>query len=125
MVTWLDRFTGQVYHLSEKQHTAIRNTVARALAAEIRQHTTPQDQADAVATWLQTNYYECVFPLRFGREPQGTFSRGAFLEYTGTEGTPACPTRQNGARSFCRKDASLQSFQPKRSPTHSSRICFL
>lgn len=87
MVTWLDRFTGQVYQLSEGQHTAIRNAVARALTVELRRHSTPQARANAAAAWWQTHYYERVFPLRFGREPQGMFSRGVLLGYTGAAGT--------------------------------------
>ncbi|MGQ9658122.1 MAG: hypothetical protein ACUVV1_09495 [Fimbriimonadales bacterium] len=87
MVTWLDRFTGQVYQLSEGQHTAIRNAVAQSIAAELHSHSTPQAQANAVAAWWQTHYYERVFPLRFGREPQEMFSRGVLLGYTDEAGT--------------------------------------
>jgi hypothetical protein len=91
MATWLDRFTGQRYSLDEEQHDAIRRTVGQAIAAELRPDRILHEQANAVAQWLQTDYYERVFPLRFGRQSQEAFSEGTPLKYVKSNGTLALP----------------------------------
>jgi len=68
MARWLDRFTGQRYSLSDEQVNTVRDAVAQAIAAKLRRGSTPHQQANAVAQWWQTDYYERVFPLRFGKE---------------------------------------------------------
>jgi hypothetical protein len=52
---------------------------------------TPHQQANAVAEWWQTDYYERVFPLRFGRQSQEAFSEGTPLKYVKSNGTLALP----------------------------------
>jgi hypothetical protein len=91
MATWLDRFTGQRYSLSDEQVNTVRDAVAQAIAAKLRRGSTPHQQANAVAEWWQTDYYERVFPLRFGRQPQEAFSEGTPLKYVKSNGTLALP----------------------------------
>jgi hypothetical protein len=91
MATWLDRFTGQKYLLSDEQLNGIRDSVAQAVAAILRNQSTPHAQANAVAQWWQTDYYERVFPLRFGRQSQEAFSEGTPLKYVKSNGTLALP----------------------------------
>ena len=68
MTTWLDRFTGQRYSLSDEQLSTVRDDVAREIAKALRDQNTPQAMANAVAKCWQACYYERVFPLRFGRQ---------------------------------------------------------
>jgi len=91
MATWLDRFTGQRYSLSDEQVNTVRDAVAQAIAAKLRRGSTPHQQANAAAEWWQTDYYERVFPLRFGRQPQGAFTEGAQLGYASADGALALP----------------------------------
>ncbi len=91
MATWLDRFTGQRYSLSDEQVNTVRDAVAQAIAAKLRRGSTPHQQANAAAEWWQTDYYERVFPLRFGRQPQEAFSEGTPLKYVKSNGTLALP----------------------------------
>jgi hypothetical protein len=91
MARWLDRFTGQRYSLSDEQVNTIRDSVAQAVAAILRNQSTPHAQANAVAQWWQTDYYERVFPLRFGRQSQEAFSEGTPLKYVKSNGTLALP----------------------------------
>jgi hypothetical protein len=100
MATWLDRFTGQRYSLSEEQHDAIRRTVGQAIAAELRPDRILHEQANAVAQWWQTDYYERVFPLRFGRQPQGAFTEGAQLGYASADGALALPNNTQWRTGF-------------------------
>jgi hypothetical protein len=91
MATWLDRFTGQRYSLSDEQVNTVRDAVAQAIAAKLRRGSTPHQQANAAAEWWQTDYYERVFPLRFGRQLQEAFSEGTPLKYVKSNGTLALP----------------------------------
>jgi hypothetical protein len=91
MATWLDRFTGQRYSLSDEQVNTVRDAVAQAIAAKLRRGSTPHQQANAAAEWWQTDYYERVFPLRFGRQSQEAFSEGTPLKYVKSNGTLALP----------------------------------
>ena len=91
MATWLDRFAGQRYSLSDEQVNTVRDAVAQAIAAKLRRGSTPHQQANTVAQWWQTDYYERVFPLRFGRQPQGAFTEGAQLGYASADGALALP----------------------------------
>ena len=100
MATWLDRFTGQMYSLDEEQHDAIRRTVGQAIAAELRPDRILHEQANAVAQWWQTDYYERVFPLRFGRQPQGAFTEGAQLGYASADGALALPNNTQWRTAF-------------------------
>jgi hypothetical protein len=100
MATWLDRFTGQRYSLDEEQHDAIRRTVGQAIAAELRPDRILHEQANAVAQWWQTDYYERVFPLRFGRQPQGAFTEGAQLGYASADGALALPNNAQWRTAF-------------------------
>jgi hypothetical protein len=100
MATWLDRFTGQRYSLDEEQHDAIRRTVGQAIAAELRPDRILHEQANAVAQWWQTDYYERVFPLRFGRQPQGVFTEGAQLGYASADGALALPNNAQWRTAF-------------------------
>ncbi|MCX7992615.1 MAG: hypothetical protein N2651_02980, partial [Fimbriimonadales bacterium] len=80
MAEWLDRFTGQLYQLSDEQ--TIRQRLADELAGRVASN--PHDSANAVARYWFTTYYERVFPLRFGREPigeQNFYKQGALLVY--------------------------------------------
>jgi hypothetical protein len=100
MATWLDRFTGQRYSLDEEQHDAIRRTVGQAIAAELRPDRILHEQANAAAEWWQTDYYERVFPLRFGRQPQGAFTEGAQLGYASADGALALPNNAQWRTAF-------------------------
>jgi hypothetical protein len=100
MATWLDRFTGQRYSLDEEQHDAIRRTAGQAIAAELRPDRILHEQANAVAQWWQTDYYERVFPLRFGRQPQGVFTEGAQLGYASADGALALPNNTQWRTAF-------------------------
>jgi len=91
MATWLDRFTGQRYSLSDEQVNTVRDAVAQAIAAKLRRGSTPHQQANAAAEWWQTDYYERVFPLRFGRQSQEAFSEGTPLKYVKSNRTLALP----------------------------------
>jgi hypothetical protein len=100
MATWLDRFTGQRYSLSDEQVNTVRDAVAQAIAAKLRRGSTPHQQANAVAEWWQTDYYERVFPLRFGRQPQGAFTEGAQLGYASADGALALPNNAQWRTAF-------------------------
>jgi hypothetical protein len=100
MATWLDRFTGQRYSLSDEQVNTVRDAVAQAIAAKLRRGSTPHQQANAVAQWWQTDYYERVFPLRFGRQPQGAFTEGAQLGYASADGALALPNNTQWRTAF-------------------------
>jgi len=91
MAIWLDRFTGQRYSLSDEQLSTVRDDVAQKIAEALRSKNTLHEQANAVAKWWQTDYYERVFPLRFGRQPKGAFTEGARLEYVNADGALALP----------------------------------
>ncbi|MCL6536576.1 MAG: hypothetical protein K6U77_10950 [Armatimonadetes bacterium] len=91
MATWLDRFTGQRYSLSDEQLSTVRDDVAQEITDALRSENTPHEQANAVAEWWQACYYERVFPLRFGRQPQGVFTEGAQLGYASADGALALP----------------------------------
>jgi hypothetical protein len=91
MATWLDRFTGQRYSLSDEQVNTVRDAVAQAIAAKLRRGSTPHQQVNAAAEWWQTDYYERVFPLRFGRQPKDAFTEGAQLGYASADGALALP----------------------------------
>ena len=108
MATWLDRFTGQRYSLSDEQLGTVRDAVAQAIADTLRSETTPHAQANAIAQWWQTDYYERVFPLRFGRQfvaedrheqcvkPKDEtlserFTQGKSLDYAAEAGTHKLP----------------------------------
>jgi hypothetical protein len=124
MATWLDRFTGQRYSLDEEQHDAIRRTVGQAIAAELRPDRILHEQANAVAQWWQTDYYERVFPLRFGRQPQGVFTEGAQLGYASADGALALPNNAQWAHGVSGRDCtSRPSCPPRRSPTWRSPTC--
>ncbi len=91
MTTWLDRFTGSEYRLSEAQRAAIRAAVAHEMIACAREGKTPKDQANAIANFWHA-YYERVFPLRFGREgAQAGFTAGAALAYDSADGARRIP----------------------------------
>jgi hypothetical protein len=100
MATWLDRFTGQRYSLSDEQVNTVRDAVAQAIAAKLRRGSTPHQQANAAAEWWQTDYYERVFPLRFGRQPQGAFTEGAQLGYASADGALALPNNAQWRTAF-------------------------
>jgi hypothetical protein len=100
MATWLDRFTGQRYSLSDEQVNTVRDAVAQAIAAKLRRGSTPHQQANAAAEWWQTDYYERVFPLRFGRQPQGAFTEGAQLGYASADGALALPNNTQWRTAF-------------------------
>jgi hypothetical protein len=100
MATWLDRFTGQRYSLSDEQVNTVRDAVAQAIAAKLRRGSTPHQQANAAAEWWQTDYYERVFPLRFGRQSQEAFSEGTPLKYVKSNGTLALPNSAEWRTAF-------------------------
>ncbi len=88
---WLDRFTGRLYRLSEEQYKEIRQTLAGDLAQKITADA--HESANAVAQFWFEDYYERVFPLRFGREPidknQSFYRQGKPLEYEANGTVPA------------------------------------
>jgi hypothetical protein len=100
MARWLDRFTGQRYSLSDEQVNTVRDAVAQAIAAKLRRGSTPHQQANAAAEWWQTEYYERVFPLRFGRQSQEAFSEGTPLKYVKSNGTLALPNNTQWRTAF-------------------------
>ncbi|OYT74247.1 MAG: hypothetical protein CFK49_09395, partial [Armatimonadetes bacterium JP3_11] len=84
MAEWLDRFTGHAYRLNSAQMNDIRALLAKNLAECIKPNA--HAAANEVARFWFENYYERVFPLRFGREaitnaPPST--QGKPLKYEG------------------------------------------
>jgi len=87
MNKWLDRFTGFTYNLSESQRDAIRTMLAEASKQHISGDI--EQAANAIARFWYEDYYERVFPLRFGRTPvesSNLYTRGASLSYTEKNG---------------------------------------
>ncbi|GIV09242.1 MAG: hypothetical protein KatS3mg019_1333 [Fimbriimonadales bacterium] len=83
MTTWLDRFTGVSYELNDAQRSAIRTLLAQAIAQLIMADNT-HEAANEVANFWFENYYERVFPLRFGREAisnNSPYTQGKELKY--------------------------------------------
>ncbi|MFN7162004.1 MAG: hypothetical protein ACK4NB_02990, partial [Fimbriimonadales bacterium] len=96
MTAWLDRFTGHRYQLSDEHRRQIRDSLAKDLAQRIgasSAHATAYAVAElayAVAKFWSVDYYERVFPLRFGREAAcDIFAKGASLEYGNDGSAPA------------------------------------
>ncbi|GIV06133.1 MAG: hypothetical protein KatS3mg016_1708 [Fimbriimonadales bacterium] len=82
MAEWLDRFTGHVYRLNRAQVNDIRALLAKKLAGCIKPNA--HAAANEVARFWFENYYECVFPLRFGREAisnNSPYTQGKGLKY--------------------------------------------
>ncbi|MFN7019433.1 MAG: hypothetical protein ACK4RG_09245, partial [Fimbriimonadales bacterium] len=89
MTEWLDRFTGHRYRLSEEHRRQIRDSLAKDLAQRIGA-SSAHAAANAVAEFWFVDYYERVFPLRFGREAAGDmFGKGAPLVYGNDGSAPA------------------------------------
>lgn len=82
MTLWLDRFTGHAYRLNKEQVDRVRSRLAEKLAQQIESdaHAT----ANKVAQFWFEDYYEYVFPLRFGREAianDSPYTQGQPLSY--------------------------------------------
>ena len=67
MTTWTDAFTGMTYRLGENWLGAVRSHLARKMAQEIiSSKGNPQVAADQVAAFWREDFYQRLFPLRFG-----------------------------------------------------------
>ncbi len=64
MSQWIDPFTGVVYQFGEDWQARVRKHLAGSLATHLR-NTDSRQAGDGVARFWQ-EYYEWVFPLRFG-----------------------------------------------------------
>lgn len=65
MIAFHDAFTGVIYEMGNRWLKAVRKEVADSIAPRLQEGT--EAAADAVASFWRDDYYERLFPLRFGR----------------------------------------------------------